>query len=73
MNQLNAFLALETIHDNIERAERYRSAHPAPEQPSPDDTLGAGDRRPGARPPSTTPRLRRALAALRRVPATLRH
>ena len=73
MNQLNAFLALETIHDNIERAERHRRAHPAPEHPSPDDTLGAGDRHPDARPASTTPRLRRALGALRRVPATLRH
>ena len=45
MNQLNAFLALETIHDNIERAERHRRAHPAPEHPPPDDTLHAGDRR----------------------------
>ena len=73
MNQLNAFLALETIHDNIERAERHRRAHPAPEHPPPGDTLHAGDRRPGARPPSATPRLQRAWATLRRAPATLRH
>jgi hypothetical protein len=33
MNQLNAYLALETIHDNIERAERDRRARRSREQP----------------------------------------
>ena len=63
MNQLNAFLALETIHDNIERAERERRARPAAQQPP-----AAGARRPSGRRP-----LRRALAVLRRAPATLRN
>jgi hypothetical protein len=34
MNQLNAFMALEIMHDNIERAERDRRARRSLEQPS---------------------------------------
>jgi hypothetical protein len=63
MNQLNAYMALEIMHDSLERAERERRARPAQAQPP------AGV----ARTPSGTHRLRRAFAVLRRAPATLRH
>ena len=33
MNQLNAYLALEIMHDSMERAERERRAQPRAEQP----------------------------------------
>ena len=59
MNQLNAYMALEIMHDRIERAERERRARPAPQEPA----AGRARRRPHARP------LRRVLAALRRAPA----
>ena len=62
MNQLNAFMALEIMHDRIERAERERRARPSPQQPP----AGEARERSGRRP------LRRALAVLRR-PAMLRH
>jgi len=62
MNQLNAYMALEIMHDSIERAERDRRARLSREQPP------AG----GARTPSGTHRLRRAFAVQRRAPATPR-
>ena len=62
MNQLNAYMALEIMHDSMERAERERRARLAQEPP-------AGR----ARTPSGKRPLRRALAVLRRAPATLRH
>ena len=65
MNQLNAYLALETIHNNIERAERHRRAHPAPEQPPAGSTPDAGARRTDPQRSFAAPRLRRVLAALR--------
>ena len=34
MNQLNAYMALEIIHDSMERAERERRARQSPQQPS---------------------------------------
>jgi hypothetical protein len=33
MNQLNAYLALEVMHDSMERAERHRRARQSREQP----------------------------------------
>ena len=62
MNQLNAYMALEIMHDSLERAERERRKAPSPRQPR----IG------GARRPSRGRPLRRALAALRRAPAALR-
>jgi hypothetical protein len=61
MNQLNAFLALETIHDNIERAERERRAREARE-PTPATGCDAVTIQ---RPRLVTRRLRRAFAVLR--------
>ena len=55
MNQLNAYMALEIMHDSLERAERERRARPSPQQP----------RIERARRPSRGRPLRRALAALR--------
>jgi hypothetical protein len=63
MNQLNAYMALEIMHDRMEHAERERRARPAAQQPP-----AAGARSPSGRRP-----LRRALAVLRRAPATLRN
>ena len=63
MNQLNAYMALEIMHDSLERAERERRARPSPQQPP----AGEARKRPGTRP------LRRAMAMLRRAPAALRH
>ncbi len=57
MNQLNAYMALEIMHDSMERAERERRARPA--------TAGAA-RRESADTVGYRP-LRRALAVLRRA------
>lgn len=70
MNQLNAFMAFEIMHDSIERAERDRRAR---EQPPSHDAREAGGRRRAARPRTVTRPLRRVLAALRRAPAAQRH
>ena len=59
MNQLNAYMALEIMHDSMERAERERRARLAQEPP-------AGR----LRTPSGKRQLRRALAVMRRAPAT---
>jgi hypothetical protein len=64
MNQLNAYMALEIMHDRMERAERERRARPAPQQSPAGESRGLPS---GRRP------LRRALAVLRRAPATLRN
>jgi len=74
MHPLNAYLALEIMHDHMERAERHRRARPSREQqPGSRHALETRARHPGARPRLVTRRLRRAFAVLRRVPATLRH
>ena len=55
MNQLNAFMALEIMHDSLERAERERRKARSRRQPPIK----------GARRPSRGRPLRRAMAALR--------
>lgn len=73
MNQLNAYMALEIMHDSMERAERQRRARPPRQQPpAPRYDAVTIAPHPGGR-PLATPRLRRALAVLRRAPATLRN
>ena len=47
MNQLNAYMALEIMHDSLERAERERRARPSPQQPP-----AGGARRPSRHPPA---------------------
>lgn len=71
MNQLNAYLALEIMHDHMERAERHRRARPSREQPpGPRHVLDTRARDLEPR-PRFARRLRRAFAVLRRASATL--
>jgi hypothetical protein len=55
MNQLNAYMAFEIVHDSVERAERARRARP-PAQKQPRERRRASS---GSHP------LRRVLAVLR--------